>query len=116
METAIFVVIVVTMLAVWLLPVYVLILASFRVKSRDWREVKWLLRAASLVSLALGLAAWHAHHPLLGEFMAPDSHAIVHTLVWTWAGGLGCALAALFVDACLRLIRQSRSKAGSGEA
>ena len=103
-------------LAVWLLPVYVLILASFRVKQQDWREVKWSLRAASLPSLAIGVAAMRAHDPLIGEFVVPDFGHIAHTVLWTWAGGLGCAVAAFIVGACLRLIRQRRSKPGSGDA
>jgi hypothetical protein len=104
--------------ALWLLPVWLPVLASFCVKPRDWCEIRWSLRAASLASLAIGLVAWKAHHPVLGdsEFLAPDLHAIAHTLAWTWAGGLACTVAALIVGARLRLVRQRRSKPGSGEA
>ncbi len=43
-------------LAVWLLPVYVLILASVLVNPRDWREIKWSLRVTSFASGASGVA------------------------------------------------------------
>ena len=114
MDKLVGIIIVVTVLAVWLavwlLPVYGLILASALVNPRDWCEVKWSLRVAAFASGAIGVAAWHAHGPLIGEFVIPDFGQIGHTLAWTWAGGLGCAVVALIVGAGLRVIRQRNSK------
>jgi len=103
-------------LAVWLLPVYVLILASVLVNPQDWREVKWSLRVAAFASGAIGVAAWHTHGPLIGEFAVPDFGQIARTVAWTWAGGLGCAVVALIVGVGLRLIRQRSSKPRTGAA
>ena len=103
-------------LAVWLLPVYVLILAGALVNPRDWREIKWSLRVAAFASGAIGVAAWHAHGPLIGEFVIPDFGQIAQTVAWTWAGGLGCAVVALIVGAGLRVIRQRHSKPRPGAA
>jgi hypothetical protein len=72
-----------------------------------------------LASLAIALlVAWRAHRQMLGpsDFFAPDLGAIARTLAWTWAGGFACTVAALIVGAGLRLIRQRRSRQGSGEA
>jgi hypothetical protein len=101
-------------LAVWLLPVYVLIAASVLVDPQDWREVKWSLRVAAFASGAIGVAAWHAHGTLIGEFVIPDFGQIAQTVAWTWAGGLGCAVVALIVGLGLRLSRQRNSKPRSG--
>ena len=99
-------------LALWLLPVYVLILASVLVNPIDWREVKWPLRVAALAS---GLppgprparASANLRYPILAALRRP-------------LRGLGpgpwCAAVDLIVGAGLRVIRRRSPKPRAGAA
>ena len=101
------------------LPVYLPFLISFRVKSSDYREVRWALRLASAACLFLAVIPppglrYDFGNDVGGNF-ARAGHNFPIMFARIWGGGLACIGVCLLVGFIVRLIRHRRSNSVSEE-
>jgi hypothetical protein len=99
--------------AVFYLPVYLPFLISFAVKSKDWREVRWMLRIAVILNLFFVLTtAPGVRHDFgndVGGNIAGAAHNFPIAFMWVWGGSLICTIIALVIGQMLRLKRRQNT-------
>ena len=105
--------------ATFYLPVYLPFLISFRVKSPDYREVRWALRVASAVCLFLAVipppGLRHDFGDVVGGNFAGAAHNFPIMFTWVWGGGLACIGFCLLVGFIVRVVRRRGSSHVSEE-
>ena len=105
--------------AIFYLPVYLPFLISFRVKSFDYREIKWALRVASAACLFLAVIPPSGLRHDFGDDVAGNFAGAAHNFPimfgWIWGGGLACIGLCLLVGFIVRLIRRRGSSHVSEE-
>ena len=105
--------------AIFYLPVYLPFLISFRVKSPEYREVRWALRVASAACLFLAVippsGLRHDFGDDVGGNFAGAAHNFPIMFAWIWGGGLACIGFCLLVGFMVRLIRRRGSSDASQE-
>jgi len=105
--------------AIFYLPVYLPFVISFKLKSSDYREVRWALRVASSACLFLAVipppGLRHDFGDDVGGNFAGAAHNFPIMLAWIWGGGLACSAICLAVGFIVRLIRRRGSSPVSEE-
>lgn len=105
--------------ALFYLPVYMPFLLSFRLKSPDWREVRWALRAGAAACLFIALIPPPGFRDDFGDDVGGNFAGAVHNfpimLAWVWGGGLACNGICLVTGFVVRAYRRRVSSPVSAE-
>ena len=98
------------LMAIFYSPVYLPFVISFKVKSADYREVRWALRIASVACLWLALTPPPRLRNDFGDDVGGNIAGAFHnfpiTLAWAWGGGLGCIACCVLLGLMVRRIRR----------
>jgi len=102
-------IIVMVFLALFFLPVYAPLLISFTLRGPDWREVRWCLRAATLVSMFIVLSLPTKRNEfgddVAGNLAGAAQNFPVVALA-VWGGGLFCGIGGWMLGLNLRARRE----------
>jgi|SRR6185369_1474576 len=109
----IFFIIAAALFAIFYSPVYLPFIISFKVKSPDYREVRWALRIASAACLLLAVIPPPGLRHDFGDDVGGNFAGAVHNfpimVAWIWGGGLACIACCLAAGLTVRWIRRRGS-------
>jgi hypothetical protein len=108
--TFLFWLIAVVLVAIFYVPVYLPFFLSFAIKSPEWREIKWSLRIATVVSLLLAATPPPGLRHDFGDDVAGNIAGARHnfpiSFAWIWGRGLLCTTAIVTFGFVLRFFRR----------
>jgi hypothetical protein len=105
---------------VFYLPVYLPFLISFKIKSPDYREIRWALRITSAPSFFLALTPPPGLRHNFGDDVGGNIAGVVHNFpimfAWVWGGGLACLACCLIIGFIVRAVRRRGAPSLPGQA